>query len=292
MLLRRQREEYGKFSKAAGLLTQNDRTQVYGYDRSKSAKTVWAERKAQTTSGSSVAVSGGSSGGTGTVYSSIQNPQTGTVMNYYTPNNFSQNLSNALTNNSGNGKIHSRGHITLSDGESIAEYISNELGVDLSTATDMADCIADFSYESFPEVRAYQRGELKGNTQEISKQATIIENYIRKAPKWNGGTTHRGISVSDEEIKKYEIGSQISMGGTSSWSSNNDTALQYAKRNATNGKSNQVVFHCNTQSKGTSIRHISVFQDEDEVLCSSDSSYIIEKIEKNNNVTHVYLKEA
>ncbi len=46
MLLRRQREEYGKFSKAAGLLTQNDRTQVYGYDRSKSAKTVWAERKA------------------------------------------------------------------------------------------------------------------------------------------------------------------------------------------------------------------------------------------------------
>ena len=46
VLLRRQREEYGKFSKAAGLLAQNERTQVYGYDRSKSAKTVWAERKA------------------------------------------------------------------------------------------------------------------------------------------------------------------------------------------------------------------------------------------------------
>lgn len=51
MLLRRQREEYGKFSKAAGLLTQNDRTQVYGYDRSKSAKTVWAERKANSPNG-------------------------------------------------------------------------------------------------------------------------------------------------------------------------------------------------------------------------------------------------
>lgn len=46
VLLRRQKEEYGKFSKAAGLLTQNERTQVYGYDWSKSAKTVWAERKA------------------------------------------------------------------------------------------------------------------------------------------------------------------------------------------------------------------------------------------------------
>ncbi len=38
VLLRRQREEYGKFSKAAGLLTQNERAQVYGFDRSVSAK--------------------------------------------------------------------------------------------------------------------------------------------------------------------------------------------------------------------------------------------------------------
>lgn len=58
VLLRRQKEEYGKFSKAAGLLTQNERTQVYGYDRSKSAKTVWAERKA---AGNGLTSGGGSS---------------------------------------------------------------------------------------------------------------------------------------------------------------------------------------------------------------------------------------
>ncbi len=38
ILLRRQKEEYANFSKAAGLLTQNERTQVYGFDRSISSK--------------------------------------------------------------------------------------------------------------------------------------------------------------------------------------------------------------------------------------------------------------
>jgi hypothetical protein len=43
--LRRQKEEYAKFSDKAGLLTQNERTQVYGFDKSISAKAAWAVRK-------------------------------------------------------------------------------------------------------------------------------------------------------------------------------------------------------------------------------------------------------
>ncbi|MCI7498577.1 MAG: phage minor capsid protein [Oscillospiraceae bacterium] len=46
VLLRRQREEYGKLSKAAGLLTQNQRTQVDGFGHSQAGKAVWAEKKA------------------------------------------------------------------------------------------------------------------------------------------------------------------------------------------------------------------------------------------------------
>ena len=44
--LRRQKEEYANFSKSANLLTQNERTQVYGFDRSVAAKASWAVRKA------------------------------------------------------------------------------------------------------------------------------------------------------------------------------------------------------------------------------------------------------
>ena len=45
-LLRRQREEYAKFSSAAGLLTQNERNQVYGFGHSQASKAAWAARKA------------------------------------------------------------------------------------------------------------------------------------------------------------------------------------------------------------------------------------------------------
>ena len=45
--LRAQKQKYSQYSKDCGLGTHYDRTQVYGYDRSKSSKTVWAERKAK-----------------------------------------------------------------------------------------------------------------------------------------------------------------------------------------------------------------------------------------------------
>lgn len=43
--LRSRKESYAAYSKAHDLRTHNDRTQVYGYDRSNSMKTVWAEKK-------------------------------------------------------------------------------------------------------------------------------------------------------------------------------------------------------------------------------------------------------
>lgn len=45
ILLRRQREEYAKFSKEAGLLTQNERTQVYGFGKSVAQKARWKAQK-------------------------------------------------------------------------------------------------------------------------------------------------------------------------------------------------------------------------------------------------------
>ena len=46
--LRRQREEYDKFSKSAGLLTQNERNQVVGFGRSEASRASWVARSAQT----------------------------------------------------------------------------------------------------------------------------------------------------------------------------------------------------------------------------------------------------
>lgn len=53
ILLRRQREEYAKFSKKAGLLTQNERTQVYGFGKSVAQKARWKAEKALDNGGGS-----------------------------------------------------------------------------------------------------------------------------------------------------------------------------------------------------------------------------------------------
>ena len=45
--LRQYKTQYKDYSKQHGLYTHDERTQVYGYDRSKSMKTVWAEKKSE-----------------------------------------------------------------------------------------------------------------------------------------------------------------------------------------------------------------------------------------------------
>lgn len=47
VLLRRQKEEYGRFSKAAGISVRNERAQVGGFGHSQASRAAWAERKAK-----------------------------------------------------------------------------------------------------------------------------------------------------------------------------------------------------------------------------------------------------
>ena len=59
VLLRRQREEYGKFSKAAGLLAQNERTQVGGFGHSQASKAAWAAPNGLTSNANSGTINAG-----------------------------------------------------------------------------------------------------------------------------------------------------------------------------------------------------------------------------------------
>lgn len=54
VLLRRQKEEYNKFSKAAGLLTRNERAQVGEFGRSAASRTVWVAKKSDQNSGGNI----------------------------------------------------------------------------------------------------------------------------------------------------------------------------------------------------------------------------------------------
>ena len=181
--------------------------------------------------------------------------------------------------------------------EDLYEFAATELDIPLEKATEYVDVIMDYTDTStnvYSEVRRYQREEpLQFLTQEEAKVLSDkIEEYIQKAPRWNGGTTFRGSTVSDIELSSYVPGYELHMGGVASWSDQESVARDFAAKNVTADRPNSVIYHCDTQGKGTGIQHISVVEMEAEVLCSKESRYVVDKIEiDEDHVYHVYLKE-
>lgn len=182
--------------------------------------------------------------------------------------------------------------------EKIAEddlyaFVTKELNIDQENATDMVDSVLAFTDDYYIDVRAYQRGEFPNAIDDIKEMSENIETYIKKAPRWNGGETFRGVTVSDDELAKYVPGYKFDMGGTASWTNLSDKSADFANRNISYERPNSVIYHSDTQSKGTGIRHISVFDHESEVLCSKDAKYEIVRTEKDyDGIIHVYLKEV
>ncbi len=188
-----------------------------------------------------------------------------------------------------------RGQVQEKIGEDdLYKYVADELKIDEQKAMDFVDATMAFTDDYYVDVRAFQRGEtIFSDVDTVSKISEDMENYIKQAPRWNGGETFRGLAVSDVELASYSKGSIIDgMGGTSSWTNVGAGARDFAELNLTYEKPNVVIYHCSTQSKGTGIRHISVFEHENEVLVSSKARYeVVEVKVLDDGVNHVYLKE-
>lgn len=184
------------------------------------------------------------------------------------------------------------------DEEAYYRFIADELGISVDKAKEYTDSVmayTDAGSDIYSEVRRYQRQEpLQFMSEEdVSKLSNDIEEYIKNAPRWNGGTTYRGVTVSDDELTKYQKGYRVTMGGTSSWTGTKQIAIDFSSRNASSERPNEIIYHCETQNKGTGIKHMSVFQEEDEILCSKDSIYIVDRVERDDNyIYYVYLKEV
>lgn len=192
-----------------------------------------------------------------------------------------------------------RGQLPSLEEDEIYTYVSNELEISEDRAIQLTDATMAFTDTYFTDVRRYQQGLSVSNI-DVNKMKEIsdsVEEYINLAPTWNGGETFRGLSVSDAELASYQAGKIMDgvkdIGGTASWSNTEYIARFYATSKLTYERPNAVMYHCSTQSKGTGIRHISVFEHENEVLCSKESIYEIVKVEIDaENIIHVYLKEV
>lgn len=99
------------------------------------------------------------------------------------------------------------------------------------------------------------------------------------------------LSLPSSVVKGLTVGGTFDVNlGTASWSTQESTARSFSKSGS---GSRHVVFVSQTQSKGTSIKHISYFAKENEVLVSKNAKYTITNISTKSGspYTYVYVKE-
>ena len=187
-----------------------------------------------------------------------------------------------------------KGHVYLdsSTEESKKAKISELTGVyDKQKIDDFYNAAYGFSYQWDYEIRRYQSGLLDhtfvsrhGHSyEEIKKRAEDLEEWIDRSPKWDGGTTYRGMCLSKKQlgdlIDKLTSEEGAGMLGASSWSTNKETSTYFAgvgyhdEITPYELKTQKVVLVAKTQKNATSLRYLSHFKSEYEVLSSQRNRY-------------------
>lgn len=187
-------------------------------------------------------------------------------------------------------KPRQKGHLTGDQIPKTPEETAKYLGVSVQEAKDMYGAVKDFSGTAYSLMRAAQRGEKVAD--KYKRLAEQAEGYIDHAPKWGGGVTYRGIGLPASVVKSLTAGGTFDVNlGTASWSTQESTARNFAKSSSGD---KPVVFVSQTQGKGTSIKHISYYGNESEVLVSKNAKYTVTNIstKPGSPYTYVYVKES
>lgn len=181
-----------------------------------------------------------------------------------------------------------KGHQQYDEGKSYENMDSSEIvdnvamttGVDRSTAKAMASSVWDFSDGEYSAIRGASRGDAKYS--DYKEDADNIENFIEKSPKWgaDSGPLYRGLGLEREEANKLiadaEAGKPLDQRGISSWSSSRSTAESFAS----NGQDEVILVNKSGTRYGTSIKHLSEYASENEVITSAKQKVVATDIQK------------
>lgn len=178
------------------------------------------------------------------------------------------------------GNSATAGHLDdrYSDNEERAQFLQEALGLSEDEAYEMAVAFEDFTGGDYSDIR-YAMYHNNTNS-DFYAEGQRLEEYISKSPKYyNKGEIYRGIKLTDAEaenlVNTLSNGGVIDMRGISSWSSN----LSTAKNFAANPTGSSIVFRLPNGTKaGASIRHVSEYFGENEVLVSMKTQYSASKI--------------
>lgn len=180
--------------------------------------------------------------------------------------------SSSASSRRSNEKPKQKGHLSAGEAPKTPEDTAKYLGVSVERAKELYGDVKAFTGSSYTEIRKAQRGETQDEA--YRKKGENLESYIASAPKWGGGTTYRGIGVDKKTAATLMDGwnkgaiIDINGNGTASWSTDKAVSRSFASKGEVH-----LVFSCKTQSRGTSIKHISQFSHESEVLVSKKAKY-------------------
>lgn len=189
----------------------------------------------------------------------------------------------------GNNKQQKSEYERMDKKEAVVE-IMKQTGVSAEKADFMYESIRDFSFGAYQDMRTVQMGgtdvwDLRHSVKEWKERVDACEEFITKSPKWNGGTTYRGMHASegylDELYEKSKNGTTLNMNGISSWSTSKAVAEGYTFPNPKTPL--RIIFETDDAQLGTSIAHISIHPNEREILCSKDNEYFVSEIVKWKN---------
>ena len=147
-----------------------------------------------------------------------------------------------------------------------------------------ARAVSNFTFLWDYEIRQIHCGNLSvqsiygHNLADMQERAASIERYIQCAPKWNGGTTYRGMSLSNKELAAMVDDLKKGQGdmlGAASWSADQGISegfcighLKDISPKFGDQKGRPVILRATGHKKGTPIMHLSKFGSEEEVLSS------------------------
>ena len=139
--------------------------------------------------------------------------------------------------------------------------------------------IYEYSDYLYRDIRDAQLAELQGKPIEdayLKEKIDLIEEYIASAPLYPENVPlYRGFgSRSIENLQAFEEayvnGEVITMSGISSWTSKKSTAHRFLKN-----KEHVVLFELVSNKTGVSIKHLSMFPGENEVLFGTNATFRI-----------------
>ncbi len=151
------------------------------------------------------------------------------------------------------------------------EAVQDQTGGSEDEAKAMYDAVYSFSRGGYTDIRKYAyEGPPPSNRK---ADAENLEKFISSSPQWDDGPLFRGINVdpdvANQILADAKAGKAIGQRGPGSWSTDRDIAEEFSY----GAEDVSIIFKTTGKQNGTSIKHLSFYPDENEVLMSNDARW-------------------